>query len=636
MITPSFSTSQDDNFVYIRIRVPHIKISDVDINVDGCTFKFFLKPYFLRLVLPGEVMEDDAAKAQYDVSQGEVLVQLSKVTKGEHFDGLDMLTTLLVKSKRNEKPVMGHSLIQVMDDGDDAAEGAAEGEEEEEEEDDWEVEQELFDESAFEQLSLSGPKYGFANQSCGIFARFQGEALGVVELPSPDETPASQRHELRVGGQNLKFDEEHYLADFVSTDDLKAIFDYSPYYNEQYTKYKKFLKETAAETCTADRSSTGGAAEASLSNGRDQHVAAQEKFVTFSSEDLDRLKELPNKEYLLDRPLTRCTYLGLVDLMMAYAYNHRSTCGENTVESGWTVSKVACLLSWFEWFSSLKDVVVASARNMLAYPLYRHWKLVKLVLKDVSSIFLLGRRQILKCLLEIRCLLQDDENRYLLNDLYITDYCVWVQRCSHSKIKAIAERLAEMKLVKKDLGWQLSELEEAATEVLQENGDDDTHGDASDGSSSCSSSSDDSSSDSSDDDSDDDEDSNVSGSEDVEVAQNMPHVQDALSMAPGLQAEDRSVAGATAVSAPPQSATASTHAESSNTRTSATDGGLLDVGVLDKPTSITGSAYHNIANDTDMKDVGQQAADRMETGALDLMPEEVAAAAPKRVLIEEL
>lgn len=52
--------------------------------------------------------------------------------------------------------------------------------------------------------------------------------------------------------------------------------------------------------------------------------------------------------HLLDGALSRSAYLGLVDLMMAYAYNHRSTLGENTVESGWTLSKLSNTLAWLE------------------------------------------------------------------------------------------------------------------------------------------------------------------------------------------------------------------------------------------------------------------------------------------------
>jgi len=39
-----------------------------------------------------------------------------------------------------------------------------------------------------------------------------------------------------------------------------------------------------------------------------------------------------------------------------------------------------------------------------------------------------GRRQIVKCLIDIRRLfIETGDQRYILNDLYIDDYCVWTQ-----------------------------------------------------------------------------------------------------------------------------------------------------------------------------------------------------------------
>src|SRR6218665_102342 len=38
-----------------------------------------------------------------------------------------------------------------------------------------------------------------------------------------------------------------------------------------------------------------------------------------------------------------------------------------------------------------------------------------------------GRRRLLKCLLDLHRMLIDADQHYILNDLYITDYCVWIQ-----------------------------------------------------------------------------------------------------------------------------------------------------------------------------------------------------------------
>jgi hypothetical protein len=40
--------------------------------------------------------------------------------------------------------------------------------------------------------------------------------------------------------------------------------------------------------------------------------------------------------------------LGVVDLLFAYAYDVRTTMGESTVESGWTIVKLSSQLSWLD------------------------------------------------------------------------------------------------------------------------------------------------------------------------------------------------------------------------------------------------------------------------------------------------
>ncbi|GCB84590.1 hypothetical protein scyTo_0025120, partial [Scyliorhinus torazame] len=66
MITPAFELSQEPNFLTILIHVPYAKVNEVDLYIDGVDFKFYAKPYFLRLTLPGRLVEDGREKASYD------------------------------------------------------------------------------------------------------------------------------------------------------------------------------------------------------------------------------------------------------------------------------------------------------------------------------------------------------------------------------------------------------------------------------------------------------------------------------------------------------------------------------------------------------------------------------------------
>lgn len=72
-----------------------------------------INPYFLRLVFPGEVVEDDTSSASYDPGAGYLTVTLSKACPGEEFKDLDVLAKLLAPVKHAEPAKQ--PLIEVLD-----------------------------------------------------------------------------------------------------------------------------------------------------------------------------------------------------------------------------------------------------------------------------------------------------------------------------------------------------------------------------------------------------------------------------------------------------------------------------------------------------------------------------------------
>ncbi|XP_010770314.1 protein SHQ1 homolog [Notothenia coriiceps] len=96
---------------------------------------------------------------------------------------------------------------------------------------------------------------------------------------------------------------------------------------------------------------------------------------------------------------------------------------------------------------------------------------------------------VLKCLLDIHKVFRENDPAYILNDLYITDYCTWIQRVKSKKMSALAATLQKASLQKKDLELELEELEEAAKMVAEEESHSDSSSSSSDSSSSSSSSS---------------------------------------------------------------------------------------------------------------------------------------------------
>ena len=82
MLTPLFEVSQDDTHIILIIRVPYMKASTMDYYITGAEFKFYAKPYYLRLTFAHPLAEDGSEKAVYDIDKGELKVWLRKLVAG--------------------------------------------------------------------------------------------------------------------------------------------------------------------------------------------------------------------------------------------------------------------------------------------------------------------------------------------------------------------------------------------------------------------------------------------------------------------------------------------------------------------------------------------------------------------------
>ena len=164
----------------------------------------------------------------------------------------------------------------------------------------------------------------------------------------------------------------------------------------------------------------------------------------------------------------KSTALALVDLVFAYAYDHRTTYGEPTVESAWTVAKLSGTLSWFASWGSLGQVLKSCVRRSLVYPLHRHWGLALRVVKDTYRIMMLGRRAILRCLVDIRIMMEKSDQRFYLNRLYIDHFCVWIQQAPAAVVQTLPRGIKWYQPSKDSSGWPLEEFERVAQEIAEE------------------------------------------------------------------------------------------------------------------------------------------------------------------------
>ncbi|XP_069822975.1 protein SHQ1 homolog isoform X2 [Dendropsophus ebraccatus] len=379
-----------------------------------------------RLTLPGRIVEDGRQKATYNADGGIFTVQVPKETPGQQFEGLNLLTSLLApKGARTCKPLIeeiGSSHETVEDD---------------EEEFDWQIEQTPFEEPSSDALS-SHCSYGFGNLRLGVFGRLQEELNDVIDLRDPDVTPASERTRRRLAAEKAKFDPDHYLADLFEDDAIRQLLKYKPWWVEV---------QKGASSVSPDSHDTR---------------------VIFTEKEKEQLRKFTNKSYLLDKKAEQLVYLSLIDLLLAYCYEVRFTEGERNVESAWNIRKLSGTLSWFENYRSVTDVLVSFGRRVLCYPLHRNFCLVTKAIQDTYALLRMGKAAILKCLLDIHATFQENDPAYILNDLFITDYCIWIQKVKSKKLAGLSDCLQATTISKAHLGLELEELEEAATLVQEE------------------------------------------------------------------------------------------------------------------------------------------------------------------------
>jgi len=188
-----------------------------------------------------------------------------------------------------------------------------------------------------------------------------------------------------------------------------------------------------------------------------------DSFFKFTEEENRMMTNLPNIEFNIVNE--KALYLGLVDLLYAYSYDYRTTEGESTVESPWTIVNLSSSLSCFDTFSTLKETLIACIRRSLCYPLYRNFDLSMKCVMDVYVLFKLGKIAILKALLHMKKLFESQESYYIYNRCWIDDYCIWVQRCSKKRLKSLASELHTFKVPKQEIGFDLEECEMIAKEI---------------------------------------------------------------------------------------------------------------------------------------------------------------------------
>lgn len=407
MLTPRFKLLQDENHVFITVHAPYTNIGETEIDVDGQNFLFVSTPYFLRLRLPGRIVENDRSKGSYTCDSGDFTLTFDKETPGEHFENLDMITSLL---SPRDIPDVNPSLVEMLN------------------EDGITIEHESDDDRSDTLLQCNHP-FGFANNISTEFKEIGAEFPQIFELRVPEQVPVKERNTLREQYENHKFSSDHYLADFF---DMELL---APYLNA---------------TAIWDSPDFN-------------------KDIDFTEEEVGILKELPNRHYILSDTKYKQIFYGLVDILYGYCYDKRTTLNDSNVESSWTINKLSATLSWFCVFKDVKEVLIACYRRALAYPIFRNFGLCDKVKNDLVSLLRKGKKYVIKCMLSIHQMFNlSNDARYILNQLYIKDYLIFLQKCRAEEFDELSNNIANVDITKNDVKLELVELEAAAIMVQHE------------------------------------------------------------------------------------------------------------------------------------------------------------------------
>jgi len=189
-----------------------------------------------------------------------------------------------------------------------------------------------------------------------------------------------------------------------------------------------------------------------------------------SQKAYDKLLSFKNKAILCDDTQTKSNCLAIVDILLAFLYDWRTTDFELNCESHWTINKLSATLSCFVEFDSLSQVVISFHRRALTFPLYRCFELNEKVVGDLGLVLAAGKKFILKILLEIFRNFELNNPKYLLNKLYIEDLCIWLQKTDDKLWQDILKELEGLKIEFEDLGLPDIDLEED-----EETGEEDCH-----------------------------------------------------------------------------------------------------------------------------------------------------------------
>jgi len=446
-ITPLFTISQSDSHVIIDVAVPYIRVTHVEVVVEANKIVHVAAAPIYLLVLNfgpyefcADVQEEEAA-ATVEPIQGTVRLELEKKRYGEHWENMDLIGKLVQSSNRRRPEPNPRWLREVVD----ATEVSDYHHTEDETNDELTQQQQTED-------SLQG--YGFARLFKGVFTDLVRDGLAQEMLEGHHSVglDVAQRRRKRIEVEDSKFCVDRYLGDLEIQDDYL---------------YQCAMAMRPHWIC----------------GDNDNHETL------FSSQERLQLHSIPYPLLPDDLPFRNDKLLvGLIDLLFAYVYDHLLTDGDPTVESAWNVSVLSASLSWLDdWLDedinddTVLSVIHSSLRRALIYPYLRNLEFAIHCMRQVALIFHGGLRTVIRCLLQLRSIVDRSEMYYLGNKLFVDPFLAWLQANPSSLdldgLAVAVEQclsVAERNHLKQSLKLDLIQVEGRLTASSEDGGSDDS------------------------------------------------------------------------------------------------------------------------------------------------------------------
>lgn len=459
MITPFFTVTQDEGFVYVKVKISNIRFSSegLEMVIDDNLFVFYMSPYYLRLRFPCCVVDDEKCHAEFSSQEESINIKISKSKEGEFFPDLDLTTKLLARANESqvkvgglegvaeqdapdilkidgakEKPHKGKPLIQELD-----VEMNVEGNGQNQQDMNWEIPQTM------PQETLEKPRYGFNNAYEGMVQVSVMNGNDINELSAPDETLADDRITQRLIKENIKFDMEYYASGFMLEDEIKDLIDWRNPVTRGFQKWAKSQSEAKKN----------GSTELEIFPALEFTESEQKTFL-----------DLPRKSYLIQDP--RPNYYLILCILFATNFDLRSNEGDSTVESPWTIGKMCPQFSFLDSQlmpsnnesegDMLRVTMITLMRRALSYPLYRNFSLVQKTFDDVYYALRCGKKQVLRQCVAAREMFRCHDVYYVYSKIWLDDLCAWIMSdgCTNGALRTLAHDMKKQEISKKDVTFE--------------------------------------------------------------------------------------------------------------------------------------------------------------------------------------